>query len=511
MRRALATLVSVGLLALPVVTSPAGARSGSRAPKVNQEIQDATVVAVLDFTFSPYHWDFLADKMPQHLDKTASNDLPLTTAPDKWLPGFPNPKKAFKSYQPIKLSLERKDAMASPSALQAKDQKKWDKVKQSTAKKVNFYWLPDTKVIGAVEFGDQKIVGDTQQHGTGVSSVSTGNLYGTCPECLLVFVDINDAESAEQAMEWVTAQPWIDAVSNSYGHGGTVPKVYNGRTVGNQRKASDRGQTIFFSAGNGFENAFAVTNPTYMSSQKGPDWLVTVGAVSPGKHGSYVGHGKPADVASLGSGYPAAYGSPTVSGNGRFSGTSNAAPTVAGIYARALYAARKSLDGLSRVQNGGVIARGGKVRCGSKRKDCELGDGRLTATELRTRLFHGAVHTPAGTSDPLNLTTAPAIGEEEFLAEGHGTYFARETGKWDEYMKEFARIIDPMLGRAKTLKRPAGEREWMIVDSFCRQHLWGGWRGGYYVEGKTQLPGPDPAYPLRTSMENGCPLLPAQD
>lgn len=501
----------LALLMVPNAGAGQSVRKKSSAIKVSREIQDATVIAVLDFTFSPYHWDFLADKMPQHLDRSPKNDLPLNAPPHKWLPGFPNPKSAFKSYRPIKLSLERKNALASPDVLQAKDQKKWDKVKRSTSDKVYFYWLPGTKVIGAVEFGDAKIVGGTGEHGTGVSSVSTGNLHGTCPECLLVFVDINEAESAEEAMEWVTAQPWIDAVSNSYGHGGAVPKVYNGRTVGNQRKASTRGQTIFFSAGNGFENAFTVPNPTYMSSQKGPDWLVTVGAISPDRHGSYVGHGKPADVASLGSSYPAAYGSPNVSGSGRFSGTSNASPTVAGIYGRALYQARKALKGPSRSQKAGVIAKGRRVRCGAARRNCELGDGKLTASELRTRLFRGAVHTTGGTSDPLGLATAPAVGEEEFLSEGHGSYFARETGKWSDYMKEFGRVFKPMLGRAKTLKRPAGERQWMIVDSFCRQHLWGGWRGGYYVNGKTPLPGPDPMYPIRSSIEAACPLLPSQD
>jgi Subtilase family len=513
LRRIVSTAVSIALLVFPLTATTganAGQRAKSRGIKVNKEIQDATVVAVLDFTFSPYHWDFDAGRMPQHRDRSVGNDIPLRTAPHKWLPGFPNPK-TFQSYNPINLSLDPGNGTASPAALQAKDQKKWDKVKQSTSDKVHFYWLPGTKVIGAIEFGDQKIVGGTNEHGTGVASVSAGNIHGTCPECLLVFVDINAAESAEEAMEWVTAQPWIDAVSNSYGHGSPAPKIYTGRTVGNQRKASDRGQTIFFSAGNGFENAFTVTNPTYMSSQKGPDWLVTVGAVSPGDHGSYVGHGKPADVASLGSGYPSAYNSPTVSGEGNFSGTSNASPTVMGIYARALYEARKALPGPSRMQANGIVANGSRFNCGAARDNCELSDGKLTADELRTRFFHGAVHTTGGTTDPIGFANAPAIGEEEFLSEGHGSYFGLETKQWSDYMKEFARIIDPILGRAKTLDRPDGERAWMIVDSFCRQHLWGAWRGGYYVEGKTDLPGPDPAYPLRSSLESGCPLLPPQD
>ena len=70
-----------------------------------------------------------------------------------------------------------------------------------------------------------------------------------------------------------------------------------------------------------------------------------------------------------------------------------------------------------------------------------------------------------------------------------------ETGKWSDYMKEFARLIGPMLGTEKDIERPEGEKEWMIVDSYCRQHLWGEWKGGYYVEGKTDLPGPDPCLP----------------
>jgi hypothetical protein len=78
-------------------------------------------------------------------------------------------------------------------------------------------------------------------------------------------------------------------------------------------------------------------------------------------------------------------------------------------------------------------------------------------------------------------------------------------------MKEFARIIGPMLGTEKDIERPEGEKEWMIVDSYCRQHLWGEWKGGYYVEGKTDLPGPDPSYPVRSSLEQSCPLLPGQD
>jgi hypothetical protein len=491
---AIAGLPAPGATATPTAAGPGPA--------------DATVVAVIDFTFVPYHWDFLASKMPQALDKDPSNDLPLGTAPDKWLPGFPDPGKAFNSYQPLKLSLEEKDATTPVAGLDAKDAAKWDKVKKSTADKINYYWMPDTKVIGAVEFGPNKIHGTPDDHGTGTTSVSVGNIHGTCPECLLFFIDIDTAADGEAAIEWAESQPWIDAISNSYGFSaGSRDRLYSGSNVEAQRKATERGQTIFFSAGNGQDGSFVAPNTTYYSSQEGPDWIVTVGAVSPGSHGSYTGAGKPADIAGIGDLYPSAYGSDTVSGSGNFGGTSNATPTIAGTYARALYLARRDLSGPSRIQQRGVIARGGKYRCAAARRDCELGDGVLTAMELRRRLFQGAVHTEAGATDPLGVVPLPAVGEDEYLAEGYGSYFARETGKDQDWLKEFDRILGPLEGRSKPLKRPDGERQWMIVDSFCRQHLWGPWEEGAYVDGKTKLPGPDPAWPTRSSIEESCPQM----
>ena len=510
-------LMSLAIAALGAIVPATVAAAGARQPAGGAD--DVTVVAILDGGLNPYHWDFLASKMPQARDKDPSNDLPLDTSPDRWLPGFPAPK-SFAHYEGLKLNLEEKNAEFPMAGAQVRDATKWSSVKASKADQINYYWFPGTKVIGAIDFGGGQMYGETSAHGVGVSSVSVGNLHGTCPECLLVFIDYGS--DPEGAMRWATSQPWIDVVSNSYGHGGPVPKIYNGETVEDQRAASERGQTIFFSAGNGFENAYTVPNPTYMSSQKGPDWLITVGAVNGGEdnyyddplrgsanHASFSGAGKPVDVAGVGADYPSAYRATTVGGTGRsgFGGTSNAAPTVAGTYARALYLARLDLAGPSRIQRGGVIAAGGGFRCGKARPACELGDGKLTATELRTRLLHGAIHTPAGMTTFAEGAQTPAIGEEEFMNEGHGTYFARETGKVKDWLKEFERVLAPLEGRAKTLERPAGEREWMTVDSYCRQDIWGAWRGGYYIDGKTELPGPDPSYPLRSLLEQTCPAL----
>jgi hypothetical protein len=69
-------------------------------------------------------------------------------------------------------------------------------------------------------------------------------------------------------------------------------------------------------------------------------------------------------------------------------------------------------------------------------------------------------------------------------------------------------LIGPLFGRAKELKRPKGEKEWMTVASSCRQHLWGNWSGGYYKEGKSKLPENDPqAWPFRSAIQTLCPNL----
>jgi hypothetical protein len=83
-RAAVLAALVLGVLA-PVTFAEAAA---VRAPGAG----DATVIAVLDSGMSPYHWDFLASKMPQARNKDRSDDLPLDVSPDKWLPGFPSAK-----------------------------------------------------------------------------------------------------------------------------------------------------------------------------------------------------------------------------------------------------------------------------------------------------------------------------------------------------------------------------------------------------------------------------------
>lgn len=505
----LALLAGTGLVPLAAADAAPAAKAGD----------DAVVVAVIDSGISPYHWDFLASKMPQANNSDPSDDLPLTKAPHTWLKGFPKPS-AFKSYEGLKLTLPENDDSASLAELRKQDDAQWKKVKSSGPDAVNYYWFPGTKVIGGIDFGYEERVseaafGDYEPvygtgHGQGSSSVSTGNIYGTCPECLVVHITAADTKATETAIAWANSQPWIDVVSNSYGLQtvpvGVVRDGLYGGPVENQKKASERGQTIVFSAGNGIANAFDVPFSTLTSSVKGPDWIVTVGATHPSSKNTYSGSGKPVDVSGIGSNYPSSFNAKQSTGGARFSGTSNAAPTVAGTYARGLYLARRTMAGPSRVQRNGVIAVGA-ARCGKARRDCELGDGKLTAVELRDRLMKGAVSHGGGTT-PAGVGSVPRVRDEHYANEGTGTYYARLKSEDALWLEEFQRFYGPIVGTSPALKRPADEAAWQLVDSWCRQKIFGSWNGGYFVQGKSTLPAPDPvSAPTRTAYQLGCNAL----
>ena len=493
---------------------------------------DVVVVAVIDSGINPYHWDYLASKMPQALDANPHNDLPLDTDPATWLKGHPG-ADAFASYTALNLTLEESDGTQSSSALHAADSGEWAKVRYSTGtlnEQVNMYWVPGTKIIGHVAFngalvGDpatRAIIGEStgaidtwayDSHGIGTSTVAVGNIHGSCPECVLVYVH----GTSEAANQWVAKQDWIDLQSNSWGlslTGAARDRIYAGSDTELQRRATERGQPHFFSAGNGLENAFVTPNPTLFSSQEGPDWIVTVGAIN--EDGSSPGHGRPSDISSIGGGYPSGNGTEgtdgaviddSVNASSSFGGTSNATPVVAGIYAKALHDIRRALPGASRIQEAGVIAKG-NLACGTENADCALADGELTVHELLEALYRGASYTDVG-HNVGGLATIPGTGnlaELQYMAMGHGAYFGKMLG-FDQYLVEIAKITAIATGHM-VLTPSAEDMDWYVADSICRQAIWGEWDFGY--GSGAAAPGPNPEWPVRSFLASGCPeTLPA--
>jgi hypothetical protein len=505
--------LAAALAALLVPLTAVAAADTSVEPGAGEGgAQDAVVVAVIDSGFSPYHQDYLASTMPQAQDGDVGNDLPLDRPPHEWLPEFPDPGYFQTGYSPLNLSVgDVEDPTAEPAALTTQDAAQWDTVTTSTSDAVDYRWIPGTKVIGALTFGTGKIRDTTGAHGMGTASSATGNLYGTCPSCLLLFMQYGDAASAEDAIGWAMRQSWIDVISNSYGFSlVNRDRFYAGSDTGLQSKAVERGQQIFFSAGNGQENAFLAPNATLFSSQEGPDWVVTVTASHPRNKGSYTGTGKPADVAGIGTDYPTSYKATNTVNGTSFGGTSNATPQVAGIYAEALYRIRTAMEGPSRRQQGGSIATG-RLGCGAVRPDCELADGDVTGRELRDRLLQSSVSTGNGFDVGSQGIGAPSprVLDTYRAAEGHGTWFGRwAKDRVDRYDDELDRLVKPVLGTALPPARPQGEREYFVADSACRQHLWGEWGQGYW-DGQEALPAADPLQPTRTFLAGPCRSLPS--
>lgn len=527
-----ARLMMLGLAACGTPLTDDAANAERSSHSTGDAAGDVVVVAVIDYDLNPYHWDFLASQMPQSRNADPTDDLPLDQDPALWLPGHPG-AAAFQSYTALQLSVAEAgaDPGAVPANLHSKDLAEWAKIQYSsgsTNDAVNMYWVPGTKVIGHVAFRGALAVAEptashlqdaalgpatgpvdtfaASGHGVGAASVSVGNIHGTCPNCVFVMVH----GYSEMANEWVANQDWIDLQTNSWGlstTGGVVrDNIYAGSDTEHQRLAVERGQARFHSAGNGLLNAFVLPPTTLLSSQKGPDWIITVGAIDP--NGASMGHHRPVDISSLGARYPSATnGDGTVTAEGNFDGTSNATPVIAGLYGEALYQLRRALDGPSRIQREGVIATGPEG-CGLVNPDCAFADGRLTVHELQRDFLQSAERTPQGTNLlSYQISAAPDIpdsenwAELEFLSEGHGSYFGLLAGE-AAYAADLQRIVETVMG--ERLQRADPDREqWMMADSLCRQSLWGGWNHGAF-DG-ANAPEIDADWPVRNWLVRDCP------
>jgi hypothetical protein len=148
MRRSIALLAALLGLAAPAHAAGPG---------------DATVVAVIDSGFNPYHWDFSAAHVPASI-----RDLPLDRPMSEWLDGAPETTD-------LPLTLDPSDPGARAADLAAQDA---DVV--GAMEDERLYRIPGTKIIGAARFGGG-FAGTPSSHGFGTSSAAVGNLHGPCP------------------------------------------------------------------------------------------------------------------------------------------------------------------------------------------------------------------------------------------------------------------------------------------------------------------------------------------
>lgn len=337
--------------------------------------QPFTVIALVDSGINAYHQDFRAPEFVHH--------------PAEYVEGFPADAER------LDLSFGVADSEGYAAARDADE----DTLLDIQGNKL--YWIPGTRIIGgystraggAGAFPERKIL-DENGHGTGVASVSAGQFFGSNPNALIVAVEGLGAAS----LEWATAQPWIDIVSNSWGNIGNLPLGSTAATRG----ATRRGQTVAFAGGNGTSNQnshqvfapggpvpvddpceckFPDSNPTFTSPYGGASWILTVGAVSPINGQAHWWHSVPVDVSSFGSKWRAAHAFGVKQEESRdFGGTSCATPVTAGVLSTIIQRARTELGDTTQGQRDGqaVAVAGPGVTVPA---EGPLADGTLTRTE----------------------------------------------------------------------------------------------------------------------------------
>lgn len=420
-----------------------------------------TVLAVNDTGVNPYHVEFSAETYPDPDVLALTKNF--TRHPSEYIPGYP------------------KDAQAIPMTtgqgyFPAADTKLWSLKSASNPGGLEFgkmYWIPGTKIVGAIQPGTfsctnctagAHVILDDDGHGSGSTSVSTGNRYGYCPTCLLVV-----SKGLGSAMTASSALPWVDIQSNSWGTVANAPLDLGLQLAGldpgkTTRVAVERGQTVLFASGNGSANAFESPSPTYGTSTAGPDWNVVVGAIRRDVERPIVGDGTPAHLSSWGDGnLPSACRTGTVS-QCAFGGTSAATPYTSGVFGTVLTAIRQRIgDGGAGQRPGQVIAEGFPIP-GSR----YLSDGKLTRAELREAVLKTAFPLNQDNTQTIPIfpypLTAPYNGDINVLFEGYGAATPNSA----------KRAIAVLMGEMPLPTR-AAEDSFFALDRQIRDSLWGGY------------------------------------
>lgn len=405
------------------------------------------IIGIGDSGINPYHEEFSAETYPDPEILRITNNF--SRHPSEYIPGYPKDVPAL----PVTLG---------KGYLPKEDEKLWTRRGIAFQK---LYWIPGTKIVGAIDWTDSSgsnaaddahPILDDDGHGTETSSVSTGNRFGNCPACLLVFAEGLSGE------EFLVTNTFIDIVSMSVGSVGNVGfGIFDHEFT---KGPAERGQTVMFAAGNGFGNAFDVPMSTYTSDRAGPDWHVVVGAARTDNRRPIVGDGVPVDISSWGDGtIPSACVSGTVS-MCNFGGTSAATPLAAGVFGRVLREVRRAIGDSSMGQRPGAVVAQGKPVAASQ----FLRDGKLTRAELWDIVFHTAeAFGPDGPPVPPYTLTWPGPANTDYLMGGYGlaTPDSAEAA------------IDVALGKAPIPERPV-EDGFFAQDAGIRRELWGDWNSG---------------------------------
>jgi hypothetical protein len=385
MRLALLALLAFAPLAGCLANGPA---SGTQAPDAAEAAASAAhvVIAHIDTGINPYHAAFRWDS-------------PLAYRhPSTYIPGYPADARA------LNLTLTAKDYASAVKA----DEKVWAGVRPG-----HLYWIPGTKIVGAISLGpggtlcptvpvppanqvdptgtcQEHPILDDFGHGTMTSSRMAGTNHSLDPDGLIVSIE----GTGQDAVDWVVKAGFIDVVSNSWGSLTPTPTPDDQQLARHIREAA-RHALFLFASGNGVGFLNGIAGQPTQASPTFPPGVVIVGAHDNGYATTW--HGAPPHVIADGYGgwranpYDLHEWSPSPDS----CCTSASAPYAAGGAAAIVLEARRILGdthtGVRGSGDEGVLASGAKGLVASG----PLADGNLTLGELKRVLESTAQPRPA--------------------------------------------------------------------------------------------------------------------
>lgn len=367
---ALLTITAVAIALVPLTPASAG--------------NSFVVVAHIDTGVNPY--------APAFRDKS-----PLAYKhPSTYIPGYP------KDAQALKLTLDKPFQAAWKA-----DEDKWKLLRRG-----ELYWIPGTKIVGAISLGSggtfcptvpvapvngftndgscsEHIIFDDHGHGSMTGSRSTGAPNSLAPDARLVTIEGLGGGS----VDWAAEQGWIDVQTNSWVN--LVPPPVPGGTTESFAAASEKMVTIAATGNGAAYLAGFLPTPTHLLSTA-PPGVILVGGHDNGLSTIWAG-APPHVVADAYMPMAAATRSvekmhPEIMA----CCTSAAAPYGASGAAALILEARKILGDDETGTRGGALACGpkGKVKKGP------LADGDLTLEEFNQVYFRTAeIHPAEGRDD----------------------------------------------------------------------------------------------------------------
>jgi hypothetical protein len=325
------------------------------------------IVAVLDTGINPYHHIFREERINSH--------------PNEYLEGYPLNSTA------LNFTMSDRFAFSDDASV-------WNSLERE-----KLYYIPGTKIIGAISFGEYNDATNGNVQGTvpildeiGHGTATAGTVCLNCPEAYIVTVEVGTGGNMSAALKWAANQSWIDIITISIGQVANIPSDIYLKAINDisgtsypmwcegDELAWQNGKIVIVAAGN---------EPTpSITDNSGPPWAISVGGWFRNAKCESLVASKTVDFVS-----DFVVVVPTRDSYNEYtenSGTSFSAPTAAGTISKIIYELRCALN-----YSNGI-------------RDCILinsSEKKIGNRDIRAALNKTAIYYGTEDFNPFNVTT----------------------------------------------------------------------------------------------------------